>query len=136
MDNCFPEKIRSIRVENLEISRVVALARTAPPTTSAPAPLAPTGPSRCLVLNFFWKQCLYMLAASNELAMITSSPPCSGRASSSTRLLSLVIRNVFIIFVITIPKTIISAVFLSFVCLKRLTIQVCKLTYDRIQSHT
>ena len=65
---------------------------------------------------------------------IASHPPCSGRACSNTRHFSLVILNVFRLFVITIPKPVVSAVFLSFVCPNCFTIQVCQLPYDEIQS--
>ena len=51
-------------------------------------------------------------------------------ARSRTRLLSLFILNVFTLFVVTILKPIVSADFLSFVCPKCLTIQVCQPTYE------
>ena len=58
---------------------------------------------------------------------------CSSRACSSNCLLSLVILNIFRVFVIIIPKPIVNAVFLSFVCPKCFTFQVCQPTYDEIQ---
>ena len=53
-----------------------------------------------------------------------------------TRLLSLVILNVFTLFVITILKPIVSADFLSFVCPNYFTIQICQPTYENIQLHS
>ena len=62
--------------------------------------------------------------------LLAPPPLCSGRARRSTRLLSLVILNDLRLFVITIPKPIVSAIFLSFVRPKCFTIQVCQPTYD------
>ena len=62
-------------------------------------------------------------------------PPGSGRARS-TRSISVVILNVFRLFVITIPKPIVSVVFLSFVCPKSFIIQVCQPTCEEIQLHS
>ena len=62
-------------------------------------------------------------------------PPGSGRARS-TRSISVVILNVFRLFVITIPKPTVSVVFLSFVCPKSFIIQVSQLTCEEIQLYS
>ena len=60
------------------------------------------------------------------------SPPWL-RPARSTRSISVVILNVFRLFVIMIPKPIVSVVFLSFVCPKSFLIKVCQPTCEQCE---
>ena len=63
-----------------------------------------------------------------EVYLLLAPPTPAQAGPAAAHPLSLVILNVFRLFIITIPKSIINVTFLSFVCPKWFAIQVCQPT--------